>query len=87
MKQPVRAYAVDATIDGQRTVLVQIEIDCAECGTVQLLIPGHHLRTVRDICIDQLDHFPEFATGTLTKTDTTGPIRMDSDRSKKPELN
>ncbi len=67
---------------------MQIEIDCAECGeTLTWTIPGHHLRTIRDVAIDHLDQFPEFNRGTITKLGTTGSVACGGDRSKNPERN
>jgi hypothetical protein len=87
MKNTVRAFAVDATsTDGQRVVVVQIEIDCPECGTLTYVIPGHHLRTIRDVAIDHLDRFPELNVGTTTKKDSV-TIALDADRSKKAGWN
>lgn len=41
------------------SLLVEIMIDCPECGPQRYRIAGHHLRMVRDLCIDAIDQYPE----------------------------
>lgn len=81
MKNAVRAFAVDGEIDGQHVVVAQIEIDCDECQTLRFIIPGHHLKTVRDVVIDLLDQFPDLGgERTLTKTSTIA-IKLDGQKA------
>ena len=47
-------------------LIVEIAFDCPECGQGTLRIPGHHLRTIRDIAIQYCDSHP-----TLTGSDPT----------------
>jgi hypothetical protein len=47
--------------DGEQALLVEILIDCPVCGQDRIRLAGHHLKMVRDICIDAIDHYPALA--------------------------
>jgi hypothetical protein len=44
--------------DGRQALVVQIDIDCPQCGTFALQLAGHHLRTVRDALVEMIDLHP-----------------------------
>ena len=44
---------------GEKALLVEILIDCPICGEDRIRIAGHHLKMVRDLCIDAIDQYPE----------------------------
>jgi hypothetical protein len=46
---------------GEKALLVEILINCPVCGTDRIRLAGHHLRMVRDICIDAIDQYPELS--------------------------
>lgn len=45
-------------IEGQ-LLAVEIDIDCPDCGVAHLRLAGHHLKAVRDICLEFIDLYPE----------------------------
>ena len=52
-----RIYVVD---DGEgKFLMVEFLIDCPACGQQRIQIDGHHLKMVRDTCIDAIDQHPE----------------------------
>lgn len=67
-----RAAKIDSKIymiqpvEGDPFVLVEIDIACPVCGSQRLQLAGHHLRTVRDVCIQAIDDYPE-----LTRVEST----------------
>lgn len=84
---PIRAFVVEAVSDdGERELTAQIEIDCAACGPIVLLIPGHHLRTVRDVVIDILDQFEYLKEGRTVRT-TMSKFTVDGEQAKKARDN
>ena len=46
--------------DGRAYLVTTITIDCPACGQVSMVLPGHHLRAVRDLLIKFIDAFPDF---------------------------
>jgi hypothetical protein len=44
--------------EGDPYVLVEIDIECPECGTITMRLLGHHLQTIRDVCISAMDQYP-----------------------------
>ena len=84
---PIRAYAVDAEIDGYHELILQIEIDDPVRGALRWVLPGCYLRILRDVLIDHIDKFPELTApesktveGSRRSFTITGP-------PQKPELN
>ena len=65
-------------------LVVEIKVECPECGTATIRIPGHHLRVVRDIAASYCDAHPE-----LTKSDITlvSSHQFDGVMPKNPENN
>lgn len=63
--------------EGDRRLFLQVDVDCPECGHFAFQLPGHHLRPLRDLCLDAIDRHPDL-TGTdaglqiLKKTEFTG---------------
>ncbi len=53
-----RIFKVDP-VAGDPYVMVEIEVECPECGPFTLQLAGHHLRTIRDVCIEAIDQYPE----------------------------
>jgi len=59
MESRTKGIATKVTLpDGREFVLVEIAIDCPACGQYVMQIAGHHLRAVRDICIEMIDLHP-----------------------------
>jgi hypothetical protein len=57
----------------ERVLVVDVAIDCPECGRATLRIPGHHLKAVRDLVQTYCDQFPELTGGPvqlLSQTET-----------------
>lgn len=49
-------------IDGEPEVsalVVEIGIDCPDCGTHVVRYAGHHLRSIRDLLVQWIDEYPE----------------------------
>ena len=61
MKAAVRIYTLKAETPDGPLVVAQIEVDCPMCGALRYVIPGHHLRMLRDVLIDVIDQAPEAA--------------------------
>lgn len=47
--------------DGRKALALTVTIDCPECGQIEMQLPGHHLRPLRDLCIEAIDRYPELA--------------------------
>lgn len=47
------------TPDGQAILILQVGINCPECGEYSFVVSGHHLRTLRDAIIQTIDGFPD----------------------------
>lgn len=47
--------------DGSRLLILEIGIDCPQCGRFTIKLLGHHLRLVRDTIIEAIDLYPELA--------------------------
>jgi len=59
-----RAIVVEPPKDqGDRFLIVSVRIECDGCGSHQFQLAGHHLRALRDLCVDFIKEFPEL-TGT-----------------------
>ena len=68
----VRAIKVDPadpTSGVPSFLIVDLTVDCPDCGTYQVRFMGHHLRTIRDALVQIIDEFPE-VTGTDAHTHT-----------------
>lgn len=51
---------------GEKILVVQIEIDCEGCGrTLRYVVPGHHLKMVRDMLTDAIEAHADLPTGTI----------------------
>lgn len=90
MSANVRAYTLRAEKDGEAVVVAQIEIRCPECGEEPLVyvIPGHHLRTVRDVLIDILDQQPDVVdAGVQLQKTQRATFTVPGDAPKKSEMN
>lgn len=60
MQSTGRSQAVRATLpDGSEYLVVVVDIVCPGCGPIHYVIPGHHLRTVRDLVIAAIDGHPD----------------------------
>lgn len=58
-KSTARTYVV-TPLDGSAPFLfVEFLIDCPECGVDRIRIAGHHLKMVRDVCLEAIDEHPE----------------------------
>lgn len=87
-RNPFQVFIVEAHGDqGEKELLAQIAIDCAACGPITLVIPGHHLRTVRDVIVDLLDQFPYLNDGGRTVKTTTQKFTIDAAAAKKAQEN
>lgn len=53
-----KAFAIDF-VDGGRALYAEIVIDCPECGRQVIRVAGHHLKAIRDFCLDTIDAYPE----------------------------
>lgn len=56
----------------QAYLVVEVTVDCPECGPAVIRIPGHHLKTLRDICQSYCDQFPALTGGAVTLVNTYG---------------
>lgn len=61
-------------------LVVEIEIHCPRCGEQRIRIVGHHLKMIRDVCIDAIDQHPEL---TSTEPQVTDRMRI-TGRSNDP---
>jgi hypothetical protein len=60
VKSHTRGQCVVATLPtGERLLVLQVAIDCPECGRLSLEIPGHHLRALRNLCVEFIDLYPD----------------------------
>lgn len=77
MKQAkIVSRIIKADYDDGSLLMLEIEIDCPLCGPfpIQIVVAGHHLKLVRDLCIEAIDAYPELTGGgeiTVTKGPTT----------------
>ena len=46
-----------------------VEGACPLCGPFELLIPGHHMKALRDLLIEWCDTFPDLTGTTVTRID------------------
>jgi hypothetical protein len=47
--------------NGQTELTVVIQTDCPHCGDCRWILPGHHLKTLRDVLIEAIDLYPELS--------------------------
>lgn len=45
--------------NGRRSLHVQIDVDCPECGTFALYLPGHHLRALKQVVDEAVEQYGE----------------------------
>jgi hypothetical protein len=65
MAEPVIHYIAKGQLidlpDGKKDLVVNITIICEACGgQIDMQLPGHHLRAVRDTLVDMVDRYPEY---------------------------
>ncbi len=41
------------------TLIVDVVIDCPDCGHHHVRYAGHHLRSIRDLLVQWIDEYPE----------------------------
>jgi len=63
-----RSFAVEEP-SGARYLVAEIRIDCPSCGQHVIHIAGHHLRSIRDFCIQTIDEYPGL-TGSEPKVES-----------------
>lgn len=44
--------------EGGTYLLVTIKILCPHCGEIQIELPGHHLRALRNLLVEYVDQYP-----------------------------
>lgn len=55
----LKGQAVKVTFpDGQERLVVEIALDCPECGQHTIRLAGHHLRAIRNLLIEFIDLHP-----------------------------
>lgn len=59
---------------GEKTLVVRIAIACESCGTIQYVIPGHHLKLVRDMLTDAIDAHTDLPETTLQVGERVGVV-------------
>ena len=57
IKVSSRVFMIEP-VEGDPYVVVEIDIECPQCGTIEMRLAGHHLQTVRDVCISAMDQYP-----------------------------
>jgi hypothetical protein len=88
MADRIQVFAVEAIGEqGEKEVIAQIHLECDRCEPVVLVIPGHHVRQVRDVLIDLLDQFPYLVDGGRTVRTTTQKFTVDAESAKKASDN
>jgi hypothetical protein len=63
-----RIFLVDQA-DRAPFLFVEVIIDCPSYGLQRIQVAGHHLRMLRDICIDAIDQHPELTGSEPKKVD------------------
>lgn len=53
-----RSILITAQEDGQQLLVLEIALDCPECGQHAFRIAGHHLRTLRQLLTSVIDANP-----------------------------
>lgn len=43
---------------GEEFLLVTVKIVCPICGTIEMEMPGHHLRALRNLFVEYVDLYP-----------------------------
>lgn len=62
-KVNIQYFAKGQLVDlpnGKKDVIVFIKIVCDHCGEIDMQLPGHHLRAIRDTLVDMVDKFPAY---------------------------
>lgn len=44
--------------DGREYLLVTIKIQCPICGEIEMQLPGHHVRAIRNLLVEYVDLYP-----------------------------
>lgn len=66
MESHLRCTATKITLTGgQELLVVELALDCPQCGRGTIRLAGHHLRSIRDALIEMIDLHP-----TLTGKDS-----------------
>ena len=60
---------VTTTPEGKRYVLVTLTLSCPVCGTIEMQLPGHHLRRVVELLRNEM----------LAHADLTTPVRAEEE--------
>ncbi len=65
MAEPIIQYVAKGQLidlpSGQKDLIVSIKIICQPCGgEIEMDLPGHHLRAIRDTLVEMVDRFPEY---------------------------
>lgn len=50
---------VMALPDGREYLLVTIKIQCPICGEIEMQLPGHHVRAIRNLLVEYVDLYPQ----------------------------
>lgn len=77
------------TIDfasGHRDLIVQIDIDCPDCGKGSWTLPGHHLRAMRNLLNEFIDMHSTLV-GEETDLEVVGRHQFGGQAAAKPENN
>ena len=83
----VRAVKIEPVDPTRRPFLiVDLAIDCPDCGSYTGRFAGHHLRAIRDALIGIIDEFPE-VTGSDEQVEVIEQGRWQGLPSKDPRAN
>ena len=55
------------SFDAEKNLVLEVALDCPDCGQHAFRIAGHHLRTLRQLLTDVIDHHPDLV-GTETQS-------------------
>lgn len=72
-------------VEGELLV-VEVEIDCPDCGKVGYQFMGHHLKAVRNILIEYCDQYPQL-TGSDAGLEVVKRLQFTGTSSPEPEKN
>lgn len=45
--------------DKREYLLVTIKIQCPICGEIEMQLPGHHIRAIRNLLVEYVDLYPQ----------------------------
>lgn len=58
-RSTARIFYWEACEGAPAQLVVEFDIHCPACGEQRIRIAGHHLKMIRDICIQAIDQHPE----------------------------